>query len=168
MADIQAGTKFAAIAPNVNVDRRSAQINARSLEYTIEDIINAVGGQSIKYIYPTLIQLSSSVPSNSISYTGVTVSAGDATCGTVQLNFQGGGVSWANGGTYLFSVETTAILPSFNSVLNISLDLFGASASIIPINNALQGGGGFAVLLRNVGTSTSVNMGIAVNWSITN
>ena len=168
MAEIQAGTIFSAVAPNTNVKRRSAILNNHTLAYTIEDIIAAVGGQSIKYIYPTLIQLSSSVPSNTISYTGVTVSAGDATCGTVQLNFQGGGVSWANGGSYIFAVETTAISPSFNSVLNISLDLFGASASIIPINNAFQAGGGFAVLLRNVGTSTSVGMGIAVNWSITN
>ena len=44
MAEIQSGTKFAAIAPSVDVDRRSALVNTKSLEYTIEDIAAAVGG----------------------------------------------------------------------------------------------------------------------------
>ena len=44
MAEIQAGTRFAAIAPSVDVERRSALVNTTALDYTIEDIAAAVSG----------------------------------------------------------------------------------------------------------------------------
>jgi hypothetical protein len=44
MADIPSGTIFAAIAPNTDVDKKSALINEKSLTYTIEDIAAAAGG----------------------------------------------------------------------------------------------------------------------------
>lgn len=41
---IPAGTKFEAIKPTTNVNRRSALVNANDLTYTIEDIAAAAGG----------------------------------------------------------------------------------------------------------------------------
>lgn len=41
---IPAGTKFEAIKPTTNVNRRSALVNAQDLTYTIEDIAAAAGG----------------------------------------------------------------------------------------------------------------------------
>lgn len=43
---IPAGTKFEAIKPTTNVNRRSALVNAQDLTYTIEDIAAAAGGGS--------------------------------------------------------------------------------------------------------------------------
>lgn len=43
---IPAGTKFEAIKPTTNVNRRSALVNANDLTYTIEDIAAAAGGGS--------------------------------------------------------------------------------------------------------------------------
>ena len=43
---IPAGTKFEAIKPTTNVNRRSALVNANDLTYTIEDIAAAAGGAS--------------------------------------------------------------------------------------------------------------------------
>ena len=196
MAEIQAGTRFAAIAPSVDVERRSALVNTTALDYTIEDIAAAVGGdvdlsayltiadaedtyltitdaeesyqpKAIKYIYPTTIELSTGIAANDILFSGVTIDAGDATCGTFQIDFTGGG-SWASTGSYRVAVNTTAIASNFNSVLNISLDFFGQSRGIIPINQAALGSGGFSAILRNVGASTSIATSIAVNWSIIN
>lgn len=186
MAEIQAGTIFSAVAPNTNVKRRSAILNNHTLAYTIEDIATAVTGdidlseyltiadaeetyqpKANKYIYPTTIELTTGIAANDILFSGVTIEAGDATCGTFQIDFTGGG-SWASTGSYRVAVNTTAIASNFNSVLNISLDFFGQSRGIIPINQAALGSGGFSVILRNVGASTSVATGIAVNWSIIN
>ena len=41
---IPAGTKFEAIKPTTNVNRRSALVNANDLTYTIADIAATVGG----------------------------------------------------------------------------------------------------------------------------
>lgn len=120
-----------------------------------------------KYIYPTTIELTTSIAANEILFSEVTIEAGAATCGTFQINFTGGG-SWAGTGSYRVAVNTTAIASSYNSVLNISLDFSAESRSIIPINQAASGGGGFSVILRNVGTSTSTQTFITVNWSIIN
>jgi hypothetical protein len=54
MAEIQAGTIFAAIAPNTDVDRRSALVNERTLSYTIEDIAAAVGSDVDLSAYLTI------------------------------------------------------------------------------------------------------------------
>jgi hypothetical protein len=54
MAEIQSGTKFAAIAPSTDVDRRSSLVNTKSLEYTIEDIAAAVGGDVDLSAYLTI------------------------------------------------------------------------------------------------------------------
>ncbi len=186
MAEIQAGTIFSALAPNTNTNRRSAIVNRHTLVYTIEDIAAAVSGdidlsdyltiseaaetyqpKANKYIYGTPIELTTGITANTILFSGVTLEAGAATCGTFQIDFTGGG-SWASTGSYRVAVNTTAINSNFNSVLNISLDFFGNSVGIIPINQAAVGSGGFSVILRNVGASTSVATGIVVNWSITN
>ncbi len=54
MAEIQAGTRFAAIAPSVDVERRSALVNTTALDYTIEDIAAAVGGDVDLSAYLTI------------------------------------------------------------------------------------------------------------------
>jgi hypothetical protein len=54
MAEIQAGTIFAAIAPNTDVDKKSALINEKSLTYTIEDIAAAVGSDVDLSAYLTI------------------------------------------------------------------------------------------------------------------
>lgn len=202
MAEIQSGTKFAAIAPSVNVDRRSALVNSTALEYTIEDIAAAVGGdvdlsayltianaastyqplsgmssyltianaattyqpKDSKLIYGTTTQLSG-VGFNSVTYTGLEIQAGDSNCGTFML-FKDNTVTWGANGSYIMSVNTTAILPNFGSVLNISIDLLGARNSIIAINNAFQAGGGFALYLKNVGDNITDFATVVVNWSV--
>ena len=44
---IPAGTKFEAIKPTTNVNRRSALVNANDLTYTIEDIAAVAGGAKV-------------------------------------------------------------------------------------------------------------------------
>ena len=183
MAEIQSGTKFAAIAPSVDVERRSALVNSTALEYTIEDIAAAVGGdvdlsayltiadaeetyqpKDSKLIYGTTTQLSG-VGFNGLTPTGLEIQAGDSNCGTFML-FKDNTVTWGANGSYIMAVNTTAILPNFASVLNISIDLLGGRNSIIAINNAFQAGGGFALYLKNVGDPITDFATVVVNWSI--
>jgi hypothetical protein len=193
MAEIQAGTRFAAIAPSVDVERRSALVNTTALDYTIEDIAAAVSGdidlteyltitdaeetyltitdaeetyqaKNSKLIYGTTTQLSG-VGFNGLTPTGLEIQAGDSNCGTFMLN-KDNTVTWGANGSYIMSVNTTAILANFASVLNISIDLLGGRNSIITINNAFQAGGGFALYLKNVGDPITDFATVVVNWSV--
>jgi hypothetical protein len=47
---IPAGTKFEAIKPTTNVNRRSALVNANDLTYTIEDIAAVAGGAKVAQV----------------------------------------------------------------------------------------------------------------------
>lgn len=193
MAEIQSGTKFAAIAPSTDVDRRSALINTKSLEYTIEDIAAAVSGdidlteyltitdaedtylaitdaeetyqpKEIKLIYGTSTELST-VADNGVSFSGLSLQAGNSTCGTFTL-FKGNTETWGSNGTYTAFVSTTAVLANFNSVINISIDQYGSNYSIIAINNAIQAGSGFVVRIKNIGSSITDYISIVINWSV--
>ena len=202
MAEIQSGTKFAAIAPSVDVDRRSALVNSTALEYTIEDIAAAVGGdvdlsayltiadaedtyqpisgmssylttanaattyqpKEIKLIYGPSTELIT-VADNGVSFSGLSLEAGNSTCGTFTL-FKGNTETWGSNGTYTAFVSTTAVLANFNSVINISIDQYGSNYSIIAINNAIQAGSGFVVRIKNIGSSITDYISIVINWSV--
>jgi hypothetical protein len=194
MATVPAGTIFSAIKPGTNVDKRSALINRNTLEYTIEDIASSVSGdidlteylkivdaastylkltsaqstyqpKFTKFINSTQIDISNSVAANTIQYGGG-FDAGAAKSGTFTVQFLGGSAVWNSTGAYSIEVLASSVLPSFGSVINISVDFYGLSKSIIPQLNVYQAGGGFLVLLRNIGTNTSILTAMVVNWSI--
>ena len=54
--NIPAGTKFEAIKPTTNVNRRSALVNANDLTYTIEDIA-AAGGAKVSQVEITQAEI---------------------------------------------------------------------------------------------------------------
>ena len=54
--NIPAGTKFEAIKPTTNVNRRSALVNANDLTYTIEDIA-AAGGATVSQVEITQAEI---------------------------------------------------------------------------------------------------------------
>ena len=54
---IPAGTKFEAIKPTTNVNRRSALVNANDLTYTIEDIAAVAGGAKVAQVEITQAEI---------------------------------------------------------------------------------------------------------------
>ena len=54
---IPAGTRFEAIKPTTDVNRRSALVNAQDLTYTIEDIAAAAGGAKVAQVEITQAEI---------------------------------------------------------------------------------------------------------------
>ena len=72
--NIPAGTKFEAIKPTTNVNRRSALVNANDPTFTIEDFAQTVGGGTFPITLNTIPKataLGSLVDSNLLEVTGI-------------------------------------------------------------------------------------------------
>jgi hypothetical protein len=115
---IPAGTKFEAIKPTTNVNRRSALVNANDLTYTIEDIAAAAGGTfpiTNNYI-PKANNVGSIIDSNLYELAGV---SGDSLNGSY------------DGGLYINYQSSVPLLNIFGSAISNSYisigDIFGAA-----------------------------------------
>lgn len=192
MAEIQAGTIFAAIAPNTDVDKKSALINEKSLTYTIEDIAAAVGGDVDLSAYLTIAdaettyqaQADMTADVNDIVYDATRYSSGvqvltspivsgatftlqsilnNARQGTRRILLLSGAADIQVGGQLSLYIESNVITES--SVILCSVNSNGFNDKFLAFPN--QCGVGYAYLIITPYTAiTSIGQYIDISYAI--
>jgi hypothetical protein len=180
MAEIQAGTIFAAIAPNTDVDKKSALINEKSLTYTIEDIAAAVSGDIDLSDYLTIedaeetYQPKFDIASNSVlsvnasilsgAYTsvgGVDIASGK-TSGTIYLQVDSP-YTWFDNGTAYFFVNCNEVT-STSKILLTCISNANNQVGFASVHGQITGV--FYISIRNMGFAIADGAVLGVNWAI--
>lgn len=182
MAEIQSGTKFAAIAPSVDVDRRSALVNSTALEYTIEDIAAAVGGDVDLSAYLTIadaeetyqpkfdiastsvLTVNNNILSADYVYVGGVNVASGKTSGTIYLQFNSP-YGWTDNGTAYFFVSCDSVVAS-SKILLTCISNANNHVGLASIHGQITGT--FYISIRNMGYFISDGNVLGVNWAVIN
>jgi hypothetical protein len=129
---IPAGTKFEAIKPTTNVNRRSALVNANDLTYTIEDIAAAAGGGASFPIATGYMPKADAL--GNLVQSSLYESAGNALNGT----FSSGILFESAVGVNLLNVDNFARYMNFGDIFGITGTSFGLKIDGDPFSGVAQ------------------------------